>query len=82
MSERYTIDVEIAFKADSDQAAGAVLVSLISQVNEGRIVSDGSIESFILLRGDVALDVDVRVTEAPRKERRTPLYILPKTPAD
>ena len=75
---RYTADLEIAFEADGDEAAGPVLISLVRLLNGLALAEDQGVESYLLSRGDVRIEVDVKTSEFMGKPRRAELHILPQ----
>ena len=78
----YTADLEVQFDADSDDAAGATLVTLVRLLNTLELSEALHVESYLLLRGETALSVDLQVTEIQRSTRRATLHVLPRNRND
>lgn len=75
---RYTADLEVTFETESDEVAGAVLISLVRLLNGLALAEDQGVESYLLSRGDVRIEVDVKTAEFKGKPRRAQLHILPQ----
>lgn len=75
---RYTAELEVTFEAGGDEVAGAVLISLVRVLNALELAEDQGVESYLLSRGDVRIEVEVKASEFKGRPRRAQLHVLPQ----
>lgn len=75
---RCTADLEVTFEAAGDEQAGASLISLVRLLNALQLAEEQEVESYLLSRGDVRVQIDVTAAEFKGRPRHAELHVLPR----